>query len=150
MQLLRKKLGFTLVEILIVVVILGLLAALVIPAYVNAERESTRSALKQQLLQIRDQIELYRTRVSGLLPTTDPVSPMADGTWGVLVSSNYLKEEPLNMYIGTGTLNAGTQAQAIVALPGSATGWFFESPNATTLNIWAAGLDEANDRLSNE
>jgi len=68
----------------------------------------------------------------------------------VLVSANYLKVSPQNMYIGTAMLNAGTQAQAIAALPGSATGWFFELPNPTTLNVWAAGLDEANGRLSNE
>ena len=65
----RKRRGFTLIEILIVVVILGILAAIVIPQFTNASQEATASAIRSQLQTIRGQIELYRVRNAGNLPS---------------------------------------------------------------------------------
>ena len=56
----KAKSGFTLVEILIVVVILGILAAIVIPQFAGASTEAKESALKSDLQAIRSQIELYK------------------------------------------------------------------------------------------
>lgn len=58
----RRKRGFTLIEILIVVVILGILAAIVIPQFTNASQDAQVSAVKSQLQTIRSQIELYRVK----------------------------------------------------------------------------------------
>jgi general secretion pathway protein G len=55
-----KAKGFTLVEILIVVVILGILAAIVIPQFTGASTEAKESSLKSDLQAIRSQIELFR------------------------------------------------------------------------------------------
>ncbi len=60
--------GFTLIEILIVVVILGILAAIVIPQFTNASQEAAESSVKSQLQTVRSQIELYRVRNNGNLP----------------------------------------------------------------------------------
>ena len=56
----KAKSGFTLVEILIVVVILGILAAIVIPQFTNASTEARESALVSDLQAVRSQIELYK------------------------------------------------------------------------------------------
>lgn len=56
----KAKSGFTLVEILIVVVILGILAAIVIPQFTGASTEAKESALRSDLQAIRSQIELYK------------------------------------------------------------------------------------------
>ncbi len=56
----KAKKGFTLVEILIVVVILGILAAIVIPQFTNASTEARESSLSSDLQAIRGQIELYK------------------------------------------------------------------------------------------
>ena len=45
----RARHGFTLIEILIVVVILGILAAIVIPQFTDAAEEASRSNLQSQL-----------------------------------------------------------------------------------------------------
>jgi len=68
--------GFTLVEILIVVVILGILAAIVIPQFTNASESAKASSLVSQLQTLRSQIELYRNQHGDLYPTTngDPAS----------------------------------------------------------------------------
>jgi len=55
-----KKSGFTLVEILIVVVILGILAAIVIPQFTEASTEAKLSSLCTDLQTMRSQIELYK------------------------------------------------------------------------------------------
>jgi general secretion pathway protein G len=55
-----KKSGFTLVEILIVVIILGILAAIVIPQFTGASQEARKNSLTSQLQTIRSQVELYK------------------------------------------------------------------------------------------
>ena len=56
----RKQRGFTLVEILIVVIILGILAAIVIPQFTNASQDARKNSLTSQLQTLRSQIELYK------------------------------------------------------------------------------------------
>src|SRR5436309_15994207 len=63
-----RKSGFTLVEILIVVIILGILAAIVIPQFTNASQDARESALLSQLQTLRSQIELYKLQHKDVLP----------------------------------------------------------------------------------
>jgi general secretion pathway protein G len=64
----KTKSGFTLVEILIVVVILGILAAIVIPQFTEASTEAKLSSLVSDLQTMRSQIELYKIQHNDLLP----------------------------------------------------------------------------------
>ena len=60
--------GFTLVEILIVVVILGILAAIVIPQFTNASESAKSSSLVSQIQTIRSQLELAQVQHNGTYP----------------------------------------------------------------------------------
>jgi len=65
----KAKRGFTLVEILIVVVILGILAAIVIPQFTQASTEAKLNSLCSDLQTLRSQIELYKVQHNDVAPT---------------------------------------------------------------------------------
>ena len=62
------KSGFTLVEILVVVVLLGILAAIVVPHFTGAGNETRTSALLTDLRRVRSQIEYYKFQHNEQLP----------------------------------------------------------------------------------
>lgn len=64
----RAAKGFTLVEILIVVVILGILAAIVIPEFTGASVEAKDASIASNLRTMRSQIELYKVQHNDALP----------------------------------------------------------------------------------
>ena len=61
--------GFTLVEILIVVIILGILAAIVVPQFTEASADAKVSALTSDLQTVRSQLELYKLQHDGDYPS---------------------------------------------------------------------------------
>lgn len=144
----RRISGFTLVEILIVVVILGILAAIVIPQFTTASQEAIRGALQSQLQTISSQVELYRVRNAGQLPDnaaeTNPVGVgTANNGWGVMVASQFLKEEPFNGYTGSSSLVVGTEATQLAANVRAGGGWVFHDDSDPLLNgiVFAQGFD---------
>ena len=63
-----NKKGFTLIEILIVVIILGILAAIVIPQFSSASSDARHSALASTVQSLRTQVEAYRIQHKDKLP----------------------------------------------------------------------------------
>jgi len=132
----RAKSGFTLVEILIVVVILGILAAIVIPQFTNASTEAKESALVTDLQTARSQIELYKIQHNDVLPLPES----GGATWTLMTmytdidgATNatktttfcfgpYLMKLPTNQFNNLSTVGFGT------GTPGSDTyGWYLNS-----------------------
>ncbi len=109
------KKGFTLVEILIVVVILGILAAVVIPQFTSASESAKGSSLVTQLQTIRGQLELGQSQHNGTYPTVAELNAGAAGSWAALISKTnggsytvvadgaygpYLQQAPTNSFTG--------------------------------------------------
>ena len=61
--------GFTLIEILIVVIILGILAAIVIPQFSSASGDARKASLQSTAQTLRSQIALYKLQHNDKLPT---------------------------------------------------------------------------------
>jgi general secretion pathway protein G len=66
----RQSQGFTLVEIMVVVVILGILAVLIVPRVLGRSDEARQAAAKHDIATIMQSLKLYRLD-NGRYPTND-------------------------------------------------------------------------------
>ena len=66
----KTSLGFTLIEVLVVVMILGILAALVVPRVMDRPDEAKRVAAKADVNALVQALKLYRLD-NGTYPSTD-------------------------------------------------------------------------------
>ena len=138
----RKNKAFTLVEILIVVIILGILAAIVIPQFTEASNDARESALASDLQTARSQLELYKVQhlekypslseaVTPTLDTTNFIARMTGKTDqdGKLDAAGafgpYLQKFPTNPFVSSGgnLVDFGTAEPA----PGTGNGWYFNT-----------------------
>ncbi len=84
-----RRNAFTLVELVVVIMILGILAAVAAPKLLNTSKVATDNGLRQTLSIVRDAIELYAAENGGDLPpcanaTTslqDALKPFIRGTF---------------------------------------------------------------------
>ena len=67
---LRNRAGFTLIEIMVVIVILGLLAALVVPKLVGRTEEAKKTQSRIQIKNLQQALELFKLD-NGFYPATD-------------------------------------------------------------------------------
>jgi len=143
-----RKGGFTLVEILIVVIILGILAAIVIPQFTSASQDARRNSLTSQLQTLRSQLELYKLQHLDQMPSTLVNSPFdwtqltaktndqgATGTGTAYPFGPYLQADPVNPLNGqTAVLVGTTEYQGGDAVSGAANrGFVINSANG---KIW--------------
>jgi general secretion pathway protein G len=93
----RRSFGFTLIELMVVIMILGVLAALVVPRVMSRPDEARVVAAKQDIAQIMQALKLYRLDNSRY-PTTEqglqalavrPTSGPAPNNW-----KSYLDKVP--------------------------------------------------------
>ena len=119
-QKMKAKSGFTLVEILIVVVILGILAAIVIPQFTEAGTEAKLSSLCTDLQTMRSQIELYKIQHNDLTPTfanfEAQMTGQTDITGAVWVAGTaygpYVQKIPTNQFTDSNVLDNSGAFQA--------------------------------------
>jgi len=142
------KRGFTLVEILIVVIILGILAAIVIPQFTNASQDARESSLVSQLQTLRSQVELYKLQHRDELPdlVTDwtPFTSRTDADHTVSATGEfgpYMQAAPTNPLNGFTAVVNGIQT----ATPTDAGFIYDYAAGAGTGRIW--GTDVSGDAV---
>jgi type II secretion system protein G len=134
----RTSRGFTLVEVLIVVVILAILAATVIPKFSNSTSDAQSSNAQFNLHVLRSQIELYKAQHNGAAPTVAKFADQmtkktkADGTVDAAGPFGpYIQSVPVNPFNNSATV-AATADNPPVAVAGD-DGWLY---NATVGQVW--------------
>ena len=113
-----KNRGFTLIEIMVVVVILGILAAIIVPKIMERPEQARVVKAKQDVSSIQNALDLYKLD-NGNYPTTDqglaalvtrPTSDPIPQNWK---KGGYLKQLPIDpwgnpyQYLNPGVHNNG-------------------------------------------
>ncbi|MHC4060424.1 MAG: type II secretion system protein [Planctomycetota bacterium] len=123
----KAQSGFTLVEILIVVVILGILAAIVIPQFTDASTEAKMSSLASDLQTVRGQIELYKIQHNDNPPSGTGATFVAQmtGTTDVYGASSGTEYGPYLERIPTEPFSDSD----VVGDASATTGWCYDVAN---------------------
>lgn len=88
-KLLKDEKGFTLIELMVVVVIIGILAAIAVPAFSDASDKAKVSKAKADLRTIESALEIYYAE-HGEYPDADSDNTLPD----VLEDDGYIKTIP--------------------------------------------------------
>ncbi len=159
----QRRAAFTLIEILVVVILLGILAAIVIPKFSNATETARCSMMADNLRIIRTQIAVFKGQHNGVAPgypnldttqapteaafiahmtqSSKPTGELAaPGTAGFPYGP-YLREAPAN------SMNEKSSVQMIAdgaGFPGAADdsdGWIYQ-PSTMNFKADCQGSDE--------
>jgi general secretion pathway protein G len=128
MRLLKKARGFTLVEIILVIVIIGILAAIIIPKFAGQSDKAKVATTKANINSLRSAIRLFQSDNNGTPPTnlTTDLVP------------NYIRAIPEE---------AVTPSNAVASSATGAGGWVYSSASGE-VSVNLSGNDANGDPYS--
>jgi len=134
---LNKK-GFTLVELVMVIVILGILAAVAIPTFFNLQANAKQSAVQGALGGLRSGIAIWYAKSATSGTATYPAaSDFTTSTNGVMANGSV----PPNPYVAQSTdATVITTTAASTRATAAAAGWVYYSVGGS---IWGATTDSS-------
>ena len=144
----KKKRGFTLVEILIVVLILGILGAVVIPKFSTASATARASMLADDLRIIRSQVMVFKGQHAGVSPgypgldsgvaptegafvlhmtkSSTPAGATAEPGTSGFPYGPYMREMPINPVNDKNTVEIIADGGTVPAVADDSHGWIFQ------------------------
>lgn len=129
----NRRSGFTLVEVLIVVVIMAVLAATIIPQFSTSTMDAKVSTAKFNLNSIRSQLQLYKAQHNGTFPATLSLMTIATTNTGATGSGAnlgpYLQAIPEEPFSASATVATSLASDSTFT---TGIGWYY---NASTGEI---------------
>jgi general secretion pathway protein G len=107
----RRQGGFTLVELMVVMLIISILLAIAVPSFITSIRSAREAALRQDLHTMRDAIEQYTEDKQAAPQSLDD-----------LVQAGYLKSLPLDPMTHSATTWVPAQSDSYTNVDQSQTG----------------------------
>ena len=134
------KKGFTLVELMIVIVIIGILAAVAIPKFADMVDKSKEGSTKGQLTSLRSALNIYYSDNEGkyIKTTGQTTSPSATTVLKDNLVPKYIASiQPAKLPIKDGNHSCTTESSSVYAVD-------FPTANVNTSGGWAYDGKETN------
>ena len=125
---LKKNTGFTLVEVILVIIIIGILAAIIVPKFAGQSGMAKIATTKANIGSLRSAIRLYQSNNDGTLPTNLSTN----------LVSTYLRAIPNE---------AVTPSNSVVATADGSGGWVYVAATGE-VSVNLSGNDANGDAYS--
>jgi prepilin-type N-terminal cleavage/methylation domain-containing protein len=159
----RPARGFTLVELLIVVIILAILAAMVLPKFTTVTANAKASMLMDDLRLMRSQLMIFKAQHAGVsagYPDCDPGKAPTEGTLAAHITmastmqgatakvgtpgyhyGPYMREMPENPINGRKSVRIIADGEQFPDSPLNQDGWIYQ-PSTLTFKADSPGSDQ--------
>lgn len=142
-----KRQGLSVAELMIVIAVLGILAAIVVPQFQSYSTEAKKAVAKDALRMLRSAIELYTAQHSGIPPgyeDDDPTTVPTSASFANQLAANqdYLAKMPKNPFNNLQNIRTIGNNEDFPADAVDGYGWVYQAATKTIRLNWP-GVDSS-------